>query len=179
MSIIDYTKKLTMFDSYDIRMIEMMIDQLKLKENPDFAFLNEISLSEVQIYWYTDSDKNVLGGFHLFSFNVIYINEVNWNTLQTLKYANKAQKIIQVFPIVIHELCHYWQFKKNPIAYLFLQLPFIRDWTIEKQTYKIQDYLHQNNVFTGMNIKQVAEMKKKYGFYSYEFDQKQLRLMNN
>ena len=179
MSIIDYTKKLTMFDSYDIQIIEMIIKQLKLKENSDFAFLNEISLSEVQFYWYTDSDKNILGGFHLFSFNVIYINEVNWNITQELKYTNKAQKIIQVFPIIIHELCHYWQFKKNPIVYLFLQLPFIRDWTIEKQTYKIQDYLHQNNVFTGMNIKQVAEMKKKYNFAPIWFDEKQLKFINN
>jgi hypothetical protein len=31
MSIIDYTKNLTMFDDYELKVIEMIIDELKLK----------------------------------------------------------------------------------------------------------------------------------------------------
>ena len=179
MSIIDYTKKLTLFDEYDIKVIEMMIDYLKLREREEFNFLNQISLKDVQLYWYTDSNKNVLGGFHIFSFNVIYINEVNNVGKKQWININKLQKVMQVFPVIIHELCHYWQFKKNPLLYFFLQFPFIRNYTIEKQAYKIEDYIYENNKFMNMTIKKIAQIKKEYNFYDNEFDEKEKQYLKS
>jgi predicted SprT family Zn-dependent metalloprotease len=58
------------------------------------------------------------------------MNRVVVNSNEEFYYANKAQQIIQAFPVIIHELCHYWQFKKNPLSFIFLQLPIIREFTI-------------------------------------------------
>lgn len=173
MSVVDYTKDLIMFDDYDLQIISMMINQLKLKEKEEFKFLNEISLKDVQIYWYTDKNKDVLGGFHFFSFNVIYINEVKNIGKKQWKFINKAQKVIQMFPVILHELCHYWQFKKNPVLYFFLQFPVIRNFTIEKQAYKIENYVYDNNKFMNMSFKKIAQLKQKYNFSSLQFDEKE------
>jgi len=177
MSILDYTKNLTLFDSYEIRLIEMMIEELDLEETDDCMFLEEINLSEVEIYWYSDSSENVMGGFHMLGKNALYINREYFGAYETESYVQKMLYVVSAFPTIIHELCHYWQFKSHPILYFFLQLPKIRDFTIEKQAYRISDYLEANSKFNNMSIKELTECKKKYNFPKNYYDATELRYL--
>lgn len=179
MSVIDYTRNLKLFDSYDRRFLEMMINEYKLKDNTLFDYLNDIDLDDVDIYWYEDSDPQVLGGFHMISQNVIYLNIQNKTENEKTKYITKGNNVIMSFPTIMHELCHYWQFQKNRLTYLFLQLPIVRDYTIEKQAYKISDYLDDHNDLLCKSVKDIANLKKEYGFPQNQFDELQKKELNS
>lgn len=178
MSVFDYTKELILFNSYEIKVIQMMIQELKLKEKPEFKFLNEIDLNEVEFFWYKDSSDDNLGGFYLFSKNAIYINHCGMKNDEINDgYLSSMNHIIIVFGTIIHELCHYWQFKSNPVLYFILQFPIIRDYTIEKQAYKISNYLQENNIFKNLGIEDLVKMKKKYNFSKNYYDEIQKKFL--
>lgn len=182
MSIFDYTKNLILFNSYEIKLIQMMIEELDLKSKNEFNFLNEISLDEIEFFWYLDSSEDNLGGFYYFSKNAIYINHCDMkNNLdnEDSYYSQSMNHIIISFGTIIHELCHYWQCKNHPILYFVLQFPFIRDYTIEKQAYKISNYLQENNKFKDLGFVDLIKMKQKYNFPKNYYDKMQKKFLNN
>lgn len=185
MSVFDYMKELTLFDNYENKVIKMLIDELNLYQHYDFKFLNEINLNNVEFFWYKDSNDQVLGGYHFLSYDytnkkyAIYINKIfqyNSNENNTSAFYQKMNNIILVFPILLHQLCHYWQAKKYPYLYFILQLPIIRDYTIQKQAYRISDYLYSNNWIQFLGIKDLIKLKQKYNFQECYYDEIQKKL---
>lgn len=179
MSVFDYTKKLILFSPYELNVIQMIIQELELKKMDMFKFLNEIDLNEVEFFWYKDSSEDNLGGFYFLSRNAIYINHCGMkDQVDENDYYNLMNHIIIVFGTIMHELCHYWQCKKNPLLYFVLQFPVLRDYTIEKQAYEISDYLKNNNKFNNLGFIELIKMKQKYHFSENYFSEKQKKILN-
>ena len=170
MTILDYCGPLQMLDAYDIKVIELMIEELGLKSNKMFNFLNKIDLyNDVEFFYYDDKNDDVLGGFHSPSRNVIYLN---LNGQQNETNTQKMNNVIALFPTIIHELCHFYQRKKyGMIIYGLLQLPFIRRFTIETTAYKISDYITPlSDEYFRKSMTELAELKLKYNFQKYQYD---------
>ena len=41
-----------------------------------------------------------------------------------------------LFPVVIHELRHVWQYRRSPLTYCLLSIPFLREFTLERDAWK-------------------------------------------
>jgi hypothetical protein len=156
----------------------MLVEELKLKEDPLFDFLEEVDIArDVEIYYYDDKSSKVLGGFHSPSKNVIYIN-LDGRCNNT--YIQRANNLIMLFPTVMHELFHYFQRKSmGRIIYGVLQIPLIRKYTIEPNAYKISEYLYDKiKKYQEMSMKDFAKLKKKYNFPKHEFDEMEIKFLN-
>jgi hypothetical protein len=177
MTIKDYCGPLQMFEAYDINIINMIIEEMSLIDNQMFSWLNDINIGrDVEFFWYNDSNDNVLGGFHMLSKNVIYINlGNNKNEL----YLDRSSNITKCLPTIVHELKHYYQRKKlGLVLYGICQLPFVRNFTIEVSTNKISDYLcNAINTIIGMSIRDFAKLKVKYKFPKWQFDDIEKKLL--
>lgn len=177
MTILDYCGPLEMLEAYDIKIIQMLIDELELKDLKMFSFLRKIDISrDVEYFYYDDKSDNVLGGFHSPSKNVIYLN---LNGAPNDTYMQRANNVVMMFPTILHELCHYYQRKKmGIILYGFCQLPLIRRITIEVSAYKISDYL-------GKEIEKINKMtpfdftmlKVKHKFSKWQYDAFEKRIL--
>ena len=182
MSVFNYTKNLTLFDNYDVQIIKMIISQLNLENKNLFSFLKEINIDDLQFFWYTDNNSDVLGGFHYLSYDfkkhkyAIYLNRF-FNEDEQLSYFNKMTHIILAIPTIIHELYHYWQSIKYFYIYWFLQLPLIRNFTIQKHAYLLSQYLYQNNFIQNLSIKQQVKLKCKYNISKIYFDQFEKKIL--
>ena len=178
MSVLDYMKDIQLFDSYQLKTIQMVIEQLKLKQNKMFSFLDDIDLNQIQFFWYSDSEEDVLGGFHFPSGNAIYINRNCYCDCNLkLHYTAKTNRIIAAFPVIMHEIYHYWQFVTFSLIYIFLQLPLIRQFTIQVNAYKISDYLYDNNTLINLSPKEIVLLKQKYNFDINYYDERQKKMM--
>jgi hypothetical protein len=177
MTILDYCGPLQMLESYEFKIINMLIEELHLKGNELFKFIEKIDIyRDVEYFYYDDKDGNVLGGFHAPSKNVIYLN-LDGKKNET--YTQRASNLIFMFPTIMHELCHYYQRKKlGLIVYGLCQLPIVRRATIEVSAYKISEYLfEETKKYAGMSTKDFAMLKKKYKFSKYEFDDFEKKLL--
>lgn len=157
-----------MFEDFDLMYIEMLIDELGLRNMAMFSYLNEIDIRrDVEIYYYSDKNRDVQGGFHALSKNVIYINKTDQRQICEIPYGQRGSYVTNVFPTIMHELYHYYQRKKyGAVLYMIVSLPVIRRFTIEVPAYKISYYLYdriQKEIFTLSTIKS-AVMKVKHNF---------------
>lgn len=178
MSIVNYTKDLIMFNSYEISVLKLLINELDLLNKEDFYFLNEIDIDKIEFYWYKDSNNDNLGGFHLLSNNCLYINRGYFSNWSDSSYMSMMNQIVSAFPTIVHELCHCWQFNKNKFLYILLQFPFVRNLTIEKQAYRISDWLYDNNFIEKYSPKQIVELKKEYNFPPIYYDDFEKRYLD-
>lgn len=192
MSVLNYTKNLKLFDNYEYHCINAFIKEYIDTSDPLFAFLNVLKPQDVQIYWYHDSNENVLGGYHLLSGFMnnkyaIYINDIFEDTdiQQTEKqdenyismFNNSMDKVYLTFPTIIHELKHYSQFQiYGKLIYGILQLPIIRQFTIEKEAYKLSDILQKKLQNASLGGADNLILKIKYKFPQIYFNKRQLQI---
>lgn len=180
MSVLDYCKQLRLFSSYENQIIELLIKQYANK-SPMFDYLKKINLNKIQFYWYCDSDENVMGGFHLYGKDFktakypIYLNDIYEIRYNFLNDYNKIfMAIIGVFDTILHELKHYSQLQNfGYIIYNILQLPYIRNFTIEKQAYKISDYIYNLNLYGKTSNVDIFFLKIKYNINIEYFNSQQ------
>lgn len=174
MSVFDYKTGLEGFSIYELQICQMLIDKMVDFNDPDFSYLKETGLGDVKIYWYSDSNPQVLGGFYLLSRNHLYINRefVSYADLDT--WSGKAYRIAMVFPTIIHEMCHFWQFREYGLLYLLMQLPVVREFAIERQANRISDKLFEKVGTLIGSPTAIAKMKKEYGFPECNFDESEI-----
>lgn len=170
MTILDYCGPLSMLESYEIKIMQMLVEELNLSDEKMFSFLKKIDIArDIEYFYYDDKNDNVLGGFHAPSKNVIYLN---LNGMLNETYVQRANNVVMMFPTILHELCHYYQRKKmGMILYGLCQLPIIRRVTIEVSAYKISDYLYKRieeiNKMTPLDF---AMLKVKHKFSKWQYD---------
>lgn len=179
MTILDYCGPLSMLESYEIKIIQMLVEELNLSDEKMFSFLKKIDIvRDIEYFYYDDKNDNVLGGFHAPSKNVIYLN---LNGMPNETYMQRANNVIMMFPTIMHELCHYSQRKKfGCLIYGILQMPIIRRYTIEVSAYKISDYLDKKiEEISRMSILNFAVLKMKHKFSKWQYDQFEKRMLEN
>lgn len=183
MSVLDYCKQLKLFSSYENQIIELLIKQYAIK-SPMFDYLNKINLNKIQFYWYCDSDADVMGGFHLYGKDyktekyAIYLNDLYQLRYNFLNDYNKVfMAVTGVFDTILHELKHYSQLQQyGYILYNILQLPYIRNFTIEKSAYEISDYIYGLNLFGKISDSDIFFLKMKYNVNIEYFNSKEKQL---
>lgn len=185
MSVLDYTKNLKLFTPFEYFCINMFIKEYVDTSDPLFAYLNVVKPQDVEIYWYKDSNSQILGGFHLISgLNskngkyAIYINNIfEVNELDIIDpYANQFDYVYMTMPTILHELKHYSQYLiYGKLIYMILQLPIIRQYTIEKQAYKVSNYMEQKLEGT-LSLSSMLKLKMKYKCSQMYFNKRQLQI---
>ena len=152
----------------------MLIDEVVDEKDRDFDFLKDVGLKDVRLFWYSDSNPQVLGGFYLLSGNRLYINREFVSFKDDDSWSEQASRILMVFPTIIHELCHYWQWKRFKLGYLFMQLPIVREFAIERKANRISDKLYDKVGGLVGSREGIAVLKKSYGFPKECFDQSEI-----
>ena len=173
MSIFDYCKDLKLFDDYELSVIEMFIKEYNMYEINETIFLKDINIrKDVELFWYRDGNDNVLGGFHALSPRAVYIDIPPSTNDKKAPYTGKMGRIIYRLPVIIHELCHFYQMKKlGPVLYFIVSLPLIRNFTIEKQAYLVEDKIIEIHAdICKKSDFQCEAMKVKHGFSKNYFD---------
>lgn len=88
-------------------------------------------------------------------------------------------RVLIMLSSIIHEAYHYYQHKHvYKSKYFFLQLPIIRNFSIEKEAYAISDYIDKLNLIEKFNQLRECLLKIKYNFqesYFFNKDEKELR----
>ena len=168
MSVLDYAGTIYCMSPYQRMMAGVMLEELLEGEDSGlFSYLDDVSLDDMDIYWYFDRDWDVLGGFYYLSGNCMYLN-VNgigscWGTdgvdLRYLPFDRQDGLVLSALPTMMHELRHYWQSRKYWWAYPLLQLPVVREFTIEKAAYAVSDRLYDLIGEKFDSAGSVAEMK--------------------
>lgn len=178
MSVIDYCKKLSMFSNCQLQVIKILIQQY-LNNDETFAYLKDINLNQVQFFWYKDSNQDVLGGFHFFGYSsknqkyAIYINDV-FN--QQHNNTNAFSFVQLVFQTIVHELKHYWQMKKfGWVLYFVLQMPVIRQFTIQRQAKKVSQKIIDMKM-SNLNTVEQFILKIKYNISTIYLSEQEKKL---
>lgn len=170
MKIRDYNGPLQIFGNYEIRLIEMIIDELSLKSFTMFKFLNEINIyKDVEFFYYNDKRNKVKEGFYPSTKNVIYIN---LNGRENETYKQRANNIIKFFPYIMHELYHYIIFKNKRVSYRVMNLPLVRMVSIEINANKIKKSASRMILrIKKMSNMTFSIMKMRHKFPRYLFDE--------
>ena len=185
MQILDYTKKLRRFNALELSILDALIKEY-LEKDSVFDFLKEIDIvKNFDILWYYDSNGKAMAGYHLLMDKTIYvacnfcgsdpqyiINEDGYDMFA-------VSRVITMFSSIIHEAYHYYQHKHvYKSKYILLQLPIIRDLTIEKEAYAISDYIDKLKLLETFNQLRECLFKIKYNFqesYFFTREEKELR----
>lgn len=182
MSIINYCQKLRMFSTYEIDVVKLLTKEFIQKDGILTFDIDEI-LKQIQVYWYKDSNDDNLGGFSAIGKDSkmkkwsIYINDI-FSTQQNFSqeqqdYSVVFNQINLVLGTVLHELTHYVQFKKNPLVYYVLQLPVLRDYTIQTQAKAVSDYVYNEPNLNKLNMIDELCLKIKYKINDFYLSKKQ------
>jgi len=174
MGVLDYIDGISLFSPYELKCVEMYVDEFVPLDDPLFGYLREVSLRDVELYWYFDGDDDVLGGFHYPSRNAIYVNRSFAAAFEGGGHFAAASRVAMVFPTIMHELCHYWQSRRYGWMYLFMQLPLVREVAIEPQANEVSDRLYSEGRLHGMTMRELAELKRRHGFGTMLFDPEEL-----
>lgn len=174
MSVLDYREN-EAFSDYERRVVSMFMEEYCHGE--DFRFLEDVDIDGVDMRWYSDRSEKVLGGFYYFQGNRIYLNREYARSCDTGTWAGRMNRVCLMFPVIIHELCHYWQSRHYGLLYLLLQIPVIREFTIETQAYRIQNVLYDCRELNGGSLAYFAKLKRRHGFEQRYFDEIELKML--
>ena len=107
----------------------------KFSLTTDGLWLRTLKLDEVQFKWCPAMQQSdILGAFCPVSSNTIYIQPPK----MPVQPAQDAQTQIQIswlqniFSVVVHQLRHMYQWRKNKFSYMLASLPFLRQVTLQK-----------------------------------------------
>lgn len=76
-------------------------------------------------------ENGVMGCFSPLHPDTIYLQQFANADIAIKNPDGRVNWIEEIFPTVIHELCHAKQWKKSKIAYILCALPFLRPYTLE------------------------------------------------
>lgn len=77
------------------------------------------------------AENGVIGCFSPLHPNTIYLQPFENDDVTIRNPDGRVNWIEQIFPTIVHELCHAKQWKKSKIAYILCALPFLREFTLE------------------------------------------------
>lgn len=182
MSVLDYCGKLALFTDYQLDVVKMLIKQYIDTNTQMFGYLKEVNLQKVQIFWYADSNQDVLGGFHLFSYSIkngkyaIYINDF-FSQNGNIRRNHSVGEISMVLQTILHELKHFWQKEKMGwLLYFVLQFPIIRQFTIQKSARQISKCVADMNIGGNLTTTRQFILKCKYNLNNLYLTNEQLNL---
>lgn len=101
-----------------------------LREDPELSFLKSLDIENITIYWCKTLtlERGILGFYNIFTPTSIYI----------LQYSHCKNFLVST---CVHELYHMYQHKKyGTFLYSILNIPFIREFTLEKGARKKEVY---------------------------------------
>ena len=176
MSVIDYCKNVRLFSIDQEKAVIALTKQYF--SGGLFRFQIQQVLKQVQLYWYRDSNQNNLGGFHMLSKDPKskkYAIYINWFFDTSKDFGNSELdnpfflqnifgRISCVLGTILHQLTHYMQFKQLGWKYFVLQLPILRNYTIQYQAYAISKLVQDDERFRQMNVLDQFCLKVKYKF---------------
>lgn len=81
-------------------------------------------------------DSGVGGAQTVVKANTIYLCDMEYDAPERHR---QTWELFQLYPTIIHELRHVWQMRKWGWRYIICCLPILRNYTIEKDAYRIQD----------------------------------------
>lgn len=129
-------------DSYEIPEAERnrMFRRVKqFSQIPEGEWLNAINWRAVNLKWANGmTQENGVMGCFVFATNTIYL--MPEDVYVSGKNSGWAELIA---PTLIHELRHKYQFERNKLLYIFCCLPFLREWTIEKDAWKTTQFAQE------------------------------------
>ena len=117
-------------DEYDYRVLTEMLSCIQ--SDPSFHWLREIPWSRVSFRFcpaITETDS-IMGAFSILQPFSIFLRD-NPNRVKNLP-GGRSFWIEILFPTIIHELRHLWQFKKHPLLFILCAIPGIRSLTTER-----------------------------------------------
>lgn len=175
MQIIDYTKRLRKFNNLELSILDLLIKEF-LEKDSMFDFLKEVDLlHNFDILWYRDSNGKAMAGYQMMMNRTIYVASnfvgTDEDFLDRDGYDQFAfNRVATMLSSIIHEAYHYYQHKFiYKYKYILLQLPIIRDHTIEKEAYAISDYIDKLDILGSVNQLQECLLKIKYKFQESYF----------
>ena len=101
-------------------------------------FLREFPWSICDFRWCHSMtpDNGVMGCFSPIHPDTLYLMPQN----ASIKPVDgRVYWLEEIFPTVIHELRHAWQFRENPVGYVLCSLPLIRQLTLERDAVREQE----------------------------------------
>ena len=101
-----------------------------IKECKELQWLNDIPWSAVTYRFcpaMTD-ENNVLGAFSILHPKTVFLQD---KSFEQASESRRAYWIEILFPFIVHELRHMWQFRKHPIRFILCSIPGIRALTLE------------------------------------------------
>lgn len=173
MSVFDYRNAVE-FTDYETCVLRMLVYEYCYDRT--FDFLDDIDLDEIRLFWYEDRNPDVLGGYYFLCSNRIFLNK---GAVQgdPSTWAGRLERVVAMFPVIMHEMVHYWQRRRYGLLYVLLQIPFVRDITIERNAYAVQDALYGNQELVGGSLLHYAKMKRKHGFPVEQFDDIEIAML--
>lgn len=185
MQIIDYSKNLRRFNNLELSILDALIKEVLLKDSI-FNFLKEIDIvKNFDILWYYDNNGKALAGYQMCMNKTIYVSCGMFCGKDPADFFNNDgydrfafDRVLIMLSSIIHEAYHYYQHKHVYKAkYFFLQLPIIRNFSIEKEAYAISDYIDKLNLLEKFNQLRECLLKIKYNFQeSYFFNKDEVKL---
>lgn len=180
MSVLDYCKQLYLFTPHERNVINILIKEYVDISKQMFDYLKYINIDDVQFYWYKDKNEDVLGGFHNLSYDpktkkyAIYIN-------MFFEYDNRGDAfdiISMCLGTILHQLKHFSQLKQfGYLLYGVLQLPIIRNYTIQTSAYKISDYVDSLNISAKLIVREHIYLKAKYNISDYNLNENEKKII--
>ena len=114
----------------DRRALDDML-QTALKDSI-FQWLREIPLSSISFRFCPAflKDDSTMGAFSMLHPLTVFLRD--HPTRLGIQPGGRSFWIELIFPIIIHELRHLWQFRKHPLLFIFCSIPGLRTLTFER-----------------------------------------------
>ena len=128
-----------LLDSYEIPEAErkrMFRIAEKYASLPQGDWMNAINWRGVNLKWARGmNQENGVMGCYVFMTNTIYLQP------EDVYLSGKGSQWPELMvPTLIHELRHKYQYEGNKVKYVLCCLPFLREWTLEKDAYRITQF---------------------------------------
>ena len=126
-----------LMDENDKRILEEMLDNA-LKESV-FQWLREIPLQQIKFRFCPafKKDDSTMGAFSILRPLTVFLRDDPLKEIMTVS-PGRAFWIEAIFPIIVHELRHLWQFRKHPLIFILCSIPGLRFLTIERDANRCQ-----------------------------------------
>lgn len=100
----------------------------------DGLFLQCIPWQNVKFRWCSDMtmENGIIGAFSPLHPDTIFLQKPENPDAISRIQSGRVPWLELIFPTVVHELRHLWQFKRNSLCYILCCLPLLRSLTIER-----------------------------------------------
>ena len=126
-------KKSHPFDEVELNYVKKMLAQYSLKR--EGIWLQILPYTKFEFLWCDkmNGDNGVMGAFSVLFKNKIFLQQYDYNGMpKDSDGSGRISWLEQMFPTIIHELRHAYQWKTNKLLYVICCLPILRQFTLEK-----------------------------------------------